>query len=176
MGFSPRLPDNGFSNVIGSGSGRTDFPTNSFVPASQLDLFAWGAWDELTGTAPTRTANGSSYSMGQLAATSFVQNDELGYLFSLCAGTYQFTLIHTKGSNIGIATVTIEPEGGSPTTEGTIDGYAGSLTRNQIDQISDITISDDGNYLVKLNIDTKNASSSAYLFRPQTLSMVRTGA
>jgi len=96
--------------------------------------------------------------------SSGAQNDHMDFETYLAAGTYTFTLIHSKGSNRGIYTVYIDDDTGTPgtTSVGTIDGYNAGTTFNNVDTITSISNTIGGNKRIRIRMNTKNASSSSY--------------
>jgi len=88
--------------------------------------------------------------------SSGAQNDEIYWDLGISGGTWDFSLLHHKGSNRGIYTVSID---GS--SIGTIDGYNGSPSKNIISVITGASITA-GKRRLKLKMATKNGSSSNY--------------
>lgn len=134
----------------------------------RIDFPAWSAWSSTTGFSRSVQA----IMGGGRAISSSSINDYVEYPVALVAGTWDFNLTHSKGTNRGIYTVAVD---GS--TIGTIDGYRslGGLA-NQLDTISGWSIAEDGVYPVRLTMASKNGGSSAYYGIMQWLSFVRTGA
>ncbi len=100
--------------------------------------------------------------------TSGAQNDEIYWDIGISGGTWDFTLLHYKGTNRGIYTVSID---GS--SIGTIDGYNGSALRNSLDTLTGISIAD-GKRRLKLKMATKNGSSGGYFGTAQAWQFRRT--
>jgi len=88
----------------------------------------------------------------------------------LSAGTWTFSLIHNKNTDVGIYTVSLDGD-----SQGTIDGYnAGGVVRNVVSTITGITVATPGKKALRLTMATKNAGSSSYAGAIQTIRMLRT--
>jgi hypothetical protein len=98
------------------------------------------------------------------------QNDSITWHVPVTAGTWKVQVVHTTNSNFGIVTVSI---GG--TVVGTIDTYAAVLARNVVGEIAGVVVPDSGLQALRLSVPTKNASSSNYIVRLQSIALVRTG-
>lgn len=98
------------------------------------------------------------------------QNRYLEYLILLSAGTWTMTVITEKGSNRGIATLTFD--GGS--SLGTIDAYSSGATVNDVMTITGIVVPTTKLITMRLAINSKNGSSSAYHFPLSKLTFTRT--
>src|SRR6185369_5695897 len=85
------------------------------------------------------------------------QNAVIGWDVVLGAGTWTLHLIHFQDTDRGIYTVAFD---GS--SVGTIDGYAGSTTRNTRSTITGISVATSKVIRLTLTMATKNASSSSY--------------
>lgn len=118
-------------------------------------------WDTIT------LATVYLYGAGKLS--SGAQNDEIAWDIVLAAGTWTLELIHTKNTNLGIYTVSLDG-----TTIGTIDGYNGSAANNSRGSITGIAVAASGKTRLKLKMATKNASSSSYFGLIHALQMRRT--
>ena len=95
-----------------------------------------------------------SYVMYQNAAAN---GDTWKNGFLVQAGTYSLNFLSTKDADRGSLDVYIDD-----VLAGTIDFYAGSLTKNQTSTISSLTITD-GYHTLKGVVNGKNASSSGYI-------------
>lgn len=113
---------------------------------------------------------GSSILFGGYSQSSGAQNAEASWEIACAAGTYAFTLIHSRDVNRGIYSVQVD------TVEvGTIDGYNGSTAHNTVNtSITGIAIATTAKHTIKLKMATKNASSSSYFAAVQHFAMRRT--
>ena len=100
--------------------------------------------------------------------SSGAQNDEIYWDLGISGGTWDFDLLHFKGPNRGIYTVSIDG-----TSAGTIDGYVAIATRNNHGIITGISITA-GKRRLKLKMATKNGSSSSYFGTVQHIQLRRT--
>lgn len=96
------------------------------------------------------------------------QNAEVTWRVLLQAGTWKFTLMHSKAGNRGIYSVQIDGVEG-----GTIDGFAAAAA-NALDTITGISVANSGLKTLKLKMATKNASSSSFFGVIIGILMIRT--
>jgi hypothetical protein len=100
----------------------------------------------------------SRYDYDSARQSSGAQNAEISWKVALEAGTWEFELIHGKGNNRGIYTVSLDG-----TSVGTIDGYTASAgTFNDVSTITGISVATTSVKTLNLKMATKNASSSSY--------------
>lgn len=104
----------------------------------------------------------------QANAGAAAQNDYLEYDVLLGAGTWTMDLYHNTATSRGIYTVTIDG-----VSAGTIDGYAASGT-NARSSITAIAVTVSGVKRVRLQMATKNASSSNYVGNVSAMTWTRT--
>ena len=117
-------------------------------------------------------AHGSSWYQARIHnGGGGVLNSYIEWQQELDAGTWSFTLLHDRGSDRGIATVSIDG-----TSVFTADAYAASPVENIATTGSGIVVASAGQKLVRITMATKNASSTGYFFGFQGLSGRRTGA
>lgn len=106
------------------------------------------------------------------------QNAQIDYSVVLAAGAWTMELLHTRSTNRGVYTVSLDDGAGSFTALGsapfsasagtnaidgsTIEGYAASATRNIVSTITGIVIGSTLKRTFRLKMATKNASSSNY--------------
>lgn len=102
-------------------------------------------------------------------AASQAVNDELQYDVVLSEGTWSLSVTHGKTATAGIMTWYLDS-----TSLGTIDAYNGSATNNNVSTISSISVSTTGRYVLKMKLESKNASASAYRATLQQLTLRRT--
>src|SRR3990172_11080350 len=100
---------------------------------------------------------GASYLHNAYKQGAGAQNQACSWDVVLARGTWTCKLIHTKGTDQGIYSVQIDG-----VTEGTIDGYTGSTTYNQVSSVTGIVIPSERTVQLQLKMATKNASSSNY--------------
>lgn len=104
---------------------------------------------------------------GRLSSSS--QNDFISWPVVLSAGTWTFSLIYYKAANQGIYSVQFDE-----VEKGTIDGYGGSTTRNNVSTITGITVATPGKITLMLKMATKNGSSSGYQGNISSVRLIRT--
>ena len=140
---------------------RSFLPATIMVPAVVAPSATSGAWTQ-------------AYTAGQMfgvaASGPNTQNAYIEWPVSLAPGTYTLRFIHSKNTNMGIATVSL-----NGSSVGTIDCYAGSSTSNNVTDLTGITVAG-GTTLVRFTAATKNASSSGYVLFFPGFSLTRTGA
>jgi len=105
------------------------------------------------------------------------QNNTAKYRVPLQKGTYDMALVHELGADAGIYTPTLAGLSLAADLSGsadTIDGYHVSSTVLQRDTITGIVIPAAGEWMFKLKMETKNASSSAYYGRFHSCDFGRT--
>lgn len=105
---------------------------------------------------------------GQYIISNDVQGNYREYSVPLAVGTYRLTIIYSQGPTRGIGTLKV-----NGTTVGTADMYSGGMS-NVVTQVSGIALTA-GNHLVRVAMDSKNASSSGYVGLIQHISLLRTG-
>ena len=161
----PTLRDFAGDLVSSSSTGNVSYPPNS---VRRIDMLPFATPDVVTGTW-TVTGDTASIHAGYLASSA--QNDALSWDVHLDAGTWEVDILTRTGSDKGIADVQID---GS--TVEAVDLYSGSGTRNV-----QLTASGAGGVLtwsgtrtLKILMDTKNVSSSAYRAQIQQVSLRRT--
>lgn len=106
---------------------------------------------------------------GSLSQSSGAQNAEVGWDVVLSAGVWRADMIHAKTTTYGIYTLLFDA-----VSKGTIDGYNGSLIRNQASAITGIVVATTALIRVSLKMATKNASASSYFGSFQELLLTRT--
>jgi hypothetical protein len=121
-----------------------------------------------TTTFDTLTADSGCVGGARKRSTG-AQNSVIGWDVVLAAGTWTVALIHFQDTDRGIYTVAFD---GS--SVGTIDGYAGSTTRNTRSTITGISVATTAKIRVTLTMATKNGSSSSYYGEINALQFVRT--
>ncbi len=115
---------------------------------------------------------------GRWYNTAATLNDFFEIPVLLRPGTWKLTATVRKGSSNGIATFSVDNGGGGyfVTALGTIDGYNATDLNNQK---SEITFTIKGRATIrrklKVQVTSKNASSSSYYFMLQGISLERTG-
>src|SRR3989304_3263162 len=96
-------------------------------------------------------------SYGSILDSDGAQNSEITWDVVLGAGTWSITVLHIKNTNRGIYSVQLDG-----VEKGTIDGYAASATYNVLSPITGIIVPTAAKIELKLKMETKNGSSSAY--------------
>lgn len=97
------------------------------------------------------------------------QNDEIVFPIFLSAGTWTFSMLHQKNTDVGIYSVQFDT-----VEKGTIDGYDGGQQLNQIGTVTGITVSAPAKIALKLKMATKNGSSSSYYSAVTAIRLLRT--
>lgn len=90
--------------------------------------------------------------------SSGAQNDDISWDRFIPSGTYTIDILGTKNTDAGIYAALIDG-----VSVGTVDSYAGSLTRNQTMQITGVAIGRSGIHRLTLRMATKNGSASSYI-------------
>ena len=135
----------------------------------RIEIVPWGQPKSTVGgftrgQANTYFGGGSSYGSG-------AQNDEVTWDVLLDSGTWQLTHIDQKLFNRGIVTYYLDA-----TSLGTQDWYNATQVAPFVATITGITVATAGWYTLKLKVESKNASSSAYYWSAVYLVLQRTGA
>lgn len=102
------------------------------------------------------------------------QNDHFDWPVMLGAGTWTIALMCVQAGSGGIVTVQLDDGAGNFTTAGTMDLYAASIARNIAGVITGIIVGSTGKKTLRLNMLTKNASSSGYRLFLQHIALLRT--
>lgn len=145
-------------------SGEPDMPHRiDIMPYAKAHYASEGTWALNT---HANYLGGAAYEN-----TSDAINDSITYMVAVPAGTWDLTVIGFEQDDKGITTVTLDGA-----SLGTLDWYAGSGSRNEEKTITGFTVATAGIYPLKLDLLTKNASSSAYNLRLQHILLQRTGA
>lgn len=103
--------------------------------------------------------------------SSFANADYAEWPVMLQSGTYQLMLIGVENTDSPIIDVSLDG-----VVIATYDQYNAALTWNVVEFTNDVVVSDSGQHLLRVTIDGKNASSSAYTARISYLQLIRTGA
>lgn len=98
--------------------------------------------------------------------------DYIEWYVNLAAGTYTFTTIYATSTTFAILAFTLD----GVSMGATVDGYAASLTLNNVAQRTGVTVSTDGLHTLRMTATGKNASSTDYVMAMQSFNFVRTGA
>lgn len=126
-------------------------------------------------TTPSTNTGFTAFAGNPTRRSSSAQNDEIGWDVYVPAGTWEFWLVHYAGTTRGIYTVTLD--GAALTTFGagssTVDGYAGSNAITE-STIAGVVVATAGVKRLKVEMDTKNASSSGYVGSVQAIGLRRT--
>lgn len=141
--------------------------------AHRVDWPGWSKASAFTapGTAPllfqvsSTLGGGISYNGG-----GAVPGDAIAWDFDVSAGTYRLTVIIQTEQYSGIYTVRVDG-----VSVGTFDGYAGGDNSNVVNTLAGLVLSA-GLHRVELLLATKNPAALSYRYRPQWLSLERTGA
>jgi len=119
-------------------------------------------WDAVDGA-------GAGAIMNAWKKSSGAQNDSIDFNVVLIAGTWDIEVMHVKGGDHGIISVQIDG-----VQQGTIDGYASSVSYNNRSTVSGVSISTTGKVTLRLKMTAKNASSSGYYGNVQHIQLRRT--
>ncbi|MBA7615162.1 hypothetical protein ES703_22439 [subsurface metagenome] len=101
--------------------------------------------------------------------TTQVQGDNVSYKVYLQAGTYTLRIVSLTYLDSGIVTFDI-----NDTEIASFDLYSAGIVRNAVNSQADIVVAATGLYTLKLAIDTKNGSASAYGCRISSINLWRT--
>lgn len=132
-----------------------------------VDIWPWTGWYSAVNWSRQNQSN--TLSMGR-GVSSGTQNNEVVWHVALDSGTWTLTVIGEMNTMYGISTVSLDA-----TTLGTLDWYAGSVSYNNVKQITGISVGSAGVYALKFKAATKNASSSAYYLAFNMVTLTRTG-
>lgn len=151
------------SNLTGLGTA-----VNNYLPWTiGIDVFPTAVastnWD-------TVTVNTNAIYNGYKASSGTV-GDNISFDVSLSAGVWTFELMHVKGNDRGIYTVSLSAIGDLGTT---IDGYNLGTTYNNRAQITGINVALTGKQRLTLTMKTKNGASASFVGAIQTISLRRT--
>ena len=147
---------------------------DTFIMGYRQDVLGWSSADAVSGMTFTRTqasGNLGGGSAGQNGAADAEDGDYWDVFVNLASGTYTFTLIHLKGTALGVCELLLDG-----TSLGTIDCYNASNTDDNVSAITGVAVAADGNYTLRIKVNGKHASSSDYLLGVQAVTMTRTGA
>ena len=140
----------------------------------RIQIVPWGQPKSVSGMTLTRT-QASGYlgggSAGQNGTGDADDGDSMSFDVLLDSGTWAIDVIYLKGTTFGILDFNL---GGS--SLGTVDGYNGSSTDDNVATISGITVATAGHYTLTVAINGKHASATDYLMGLQLIVLRRTGA
>jgi hypothetical protein len=115
-------------------------------------------------------ANGASYTYFFFGnGTTALNKDGIDYKIFLAKGTYTFRCLAITNTNRGIIELLVDG-----VSQGTLDGYSGGAVNNVLQSIANIVITKSKIYTVTIQVNGKNASSSAYYITFSTVSFLRT--
>lgn len=103
--------------------------------------------------------------------SSGAQNNYVQWDVQLQPGTWSVSIMAKKATNMGIMSVSFDA---GSSTEGTIDWYNGSDSVNNVQSVTGITVDTAKTYQLRLTMSSKNASSSSYVGRVQSLKLLKT--
>lgn len=95
--------------------------------------------------------------------------DNITYQVYLAVGTYTLRILTTKSNNWGIMDVDIDG-----VEVASFDLYSAAVLRNRVVSQAGITVAASGLKALKLRVDGKNGSSSAYIIGAYIISLWRT--
>jgi hypothetical protein len=101
--------------------------------------------------------------------TTHAQNDRIDYKVYLAAGTYTFSVLCETHPGSPIITLLFDEA-----SQGTVDLYSASQTRNVIKTITGIVVATAGLYTVSIKAATRHASANDWLFYLSSISLFRT--
>ena len=129
-------------------------------PTSLNHLYGYGArgYNGLQEKGFTYFVN-TSYELCRLAQiNNSAQYDVYEIAFLLKAGTYNFTILHDKGINRGVASFYLDD-----VLIGSLDCYNASTVPNFRTSYT-VTVSNSGTHTFKIKINSKNASATGFAF------------
>ncbi len=138
-------------------------------PGYSVFLLPWSASFSNTNWA-TRTQSNTVLSGCVLATSSTAQNNEVVWNIWLDSGTYKVALLYLKDTDQGIHNLQF-----TASTQGTVDAYAAAPSSNNYTEVTGIAVVA-GLKVFRDLMATKNASSSAYGGKIQSVAWIRTGA
>lgn len=132
----------------------------------------WFPWVGEKSNVGGRTPQNSSamLGMGQLTGSTHAQNDEFVWDLYLDSVTWKIAQVYGKASDAAIHTHLWD---GS--SVGTIDAYAATSSSNNYSEITGISITTAKAASYAVRAASKNASSTGYIQRLQSLAWLRTG-
>ena len=149
-------------------SGTASTPSGTDTPGYTFQHLPWMGTKSSTNYA-TRTQSSSELGGGYPQTDTTAQNNLFTIDVWLDVGTYKWAQINDHNTDQGIYNIT-----GVNGTQ-TVDGY-GVLSSNVYTEVTGVTIAAAGTKTVQVSMATKNAASSAYGGRLQSLAWIRTGA
>lgn len=137
-------------------------------PNASAGTWAAAYWNGENLNSPILKSNVSTVYVAGMQNSSSAQNDYVQYELPLSAGTWSIYVWVRKSTNTGIITVSI---GGS--SLGTLDTYAASVAYTEM-SITGFSIATGGILSLRLEVTSKNASSSSYNVGLFSIHLVRT--
>jgi hypothetical protein len=171
---------NGSSTNYGSGyhglslirtGGSPSNPGGLDTPGYTWQLLPWLGQKTLVGSF-VNVQNSAYLGGGRFTSNSAAQNDSAAWDVWLDAGTYKFAILHWTFTDGGIFSIQLDG-----VQQGTIDAYSAGSTFNIYSEVTGIVVSavyTPRSFMLKMT--SKNASSTGYWMRLQSMSWVRTGA
>jgi hypothetical protein len=132
-----------------------------------IDVFVFDATGNTNWSTMNRSIGAEVY--GNDIYSSGAQNDARWWNVYIPAGTWTFILHHVKAANQGIYDVQID---GS--SIGTIAGYAGTTSYDNVSTITGVSVATTSLKTLKLLMATKNASASNYYGEINHIALHRT--
>lgn len=152
-------------------SGAYSTPSGSDTPGYTVEWIPWMGWKSGDATWASDATQSSTNLGGGRLGTGASQNQGLAIDMWADTGTHTLTAVHLKNPDNGIFTFRLDA-----TSLGTIDGYASPFTENNVSTITGISVTTTGVKSFNWIMATKNASSSNYFWRIQSVKWIRTGA
>lgn len=115
-------------------------------------------------------SNGSAFTLMELYnAYAAKDHDWWGWNIWIPRGTYTFNLVGLTNSDRAKADVSLDG-----TVVGTIDQYSAGAVYNVPKTITNIVITEPKEYILKIEINGRNVSSSGWFFMIQQMAFIRT--
>ena len=135
-------------------------------------ITGWAGVLDYVGSALDRVQSSALLTGGRLSRATYAQNDEVLYgKAQVSKGTFKAAIVNVATTATGIYTLRL-----GSTTLATLDGYVASDTNNVYIEATGITVASARVDVLSTIMATKNASSTGYADRAQTVALLRTGA
>ena len=150
---------------------------NAYLIASDIFLMSyyenqpgWSSFDASTGTAFVRQQTSLRLSGGSTNDHTGANSSSISWYVNLAPGTYAFTISGPTHSEASIYEMSLDG-----VVFGTQDFYSGSTVQNFVAEVTGISVVSESNYLLKVQANGKNASSSGYDVYVSWFTFTRTG-
>ena len=166
--YGPRLSSIALIKTAGAHStpAGSDTPGYTWMYLPWMGSKANSNWDN-------RSQSSAQMGGGVLAVSTFATTNYVEWDIWLDAGTYKCAVIGETDTDKAILSLSLD---GGSSTIGTVDFYAASSVLNVYKEATGLVVASAGVKTFRMTTATKNASSSNYSAKVNSIAWIRTGA